>query len=1083
MLYCRILFVCIIALFLSTTAEAAVFYVSNTLDAADDLPGDGICAATINPGPDQEIACTLRAAVQEAVALAGPDEIVLTDGTYLLTLAGADEDGGATGDLDVTDLMDSGPLVITGAGPEFTIIDGGGLDRVFHVSGSFVTIRGVTISGGSAAGFGGGIFGQAAGLTVEDSVFADNLATAAGGAIENESGTLLLTRTSLVANSASCGGGLDNFGAATLTNVTISGNSAACSGGGLYDYPFSMTNVKNSTLAFNTPNNIEGSGDSLRLSNTLLVVGPGEVNCVISSGNPGDIDVAGNFAGAEACGSIAAAAGAELLGGLTQAANGQYVHLPGVGNPAIGGGVNASCAGTDERGVVRPQGAVCDSGAVELTPLSLIAEPPPPAIWNTEYLHTFAASGEFPLTFSIPVGGMPAGLVFDSGSITGTSTALGTTPFTLRVVDGAGASAEFETSITVMAAPTTITGTPPAANWNQPYSFVFAGSGNGTLTFSVTAGAPPAGMTLDSSGVLSGTSTVLGQADFTVTLTDDLGQTSLPRSLTVNGTAASVSGTPPPATWNTAYNFAFTGTGNGALAYTIAGGLGTLPAGLSLSTAGVVSGTPTGSGLSSFTVRVTDATAQTASFPTGITVAGTAVSITGAPPQATVNAAYSFAFGGTGNGTLTFTLAGGQLPAGLQLGPTGSLSGTPTESGDFPITIEVRDSSGQNTSASYTVRVNAPPAITGLGDATMEANREQDITITIADDFTSVDQVTVTVSAGESPILSGVVLSGSGATRTLRITPAEDRTGVATITMVASDGLLSTTRAAIITVSNPGVPNPPAGLTAVLDGDAAVFTWQPPASGPVPTFFVLEGGHDASLVTLPVVNTGHATSHRLVVPGGTWFFRARSGNLAGTSAASNEISGAVGLGVPGPPLGLVAQVSGNQVQIAWQAPTAGGPVATQRIEVGTSPGASNTGVFALPGGQLATGGSLPDGEYFARVRGVNASGDGPPSNEVRFRVGGGGPCSQRPDPPVLLPASIANRLVTLTWRPPLNTAVSSYQVVVGSQPGQSDVAVFNLGAVTSFAAQAPPRTYYVSLIAGNSCGGSQRSNGIAVIVP
>ena len=585
-----------------------------------------------------------------------------------------------------------------------------------------------------------------------------------------------------------------------------------------------------------------------------------------------------------------------------------------------------------------------------------------------------------------------------------------------------------------------------------------------------------------SSGVLSGTSTVLGQADFTVTLDRRSGANqSSPqvahrqrhRGIGVRHAAAGH-------VEHSRTTSAFTGAGNGALTFTITAGA--LPAGLSMSTAGVVSGSTTAFGPSAFTVTVTDATAQTANFPTSITVAGTAVSITGTPPQATVNMAYSFAFGGTGNGTLTFTLAGGGLPPGLQLGSNGSLSGTPTGSGDFPITIEVRDSSGQNMSASYTVRVNAPPAITGLGDATMEANREQDITITIADDFTSVDQVTVTVSAGESPILSGVTLSGSGATRTLRITPAEDRTGVATITMVASDGLLSTTRAAIITVSNPGVPNPPAGLTAGLDGDAVLFTWQPPASGPVPTFFVLEGGNGASRVTLPVVNTGHATSHRLVVPGGAWFFRARSGNLAGTSAASNEISGAVGSGVPGPPLGLVAQVAGNQVQVAWQPPTVGGPVDTQRIEVGTSPGASNTGVFALPGGQLAAAGSLPDGEYFARVRGVNVSGNGPPSNEVRFRVGGGGPCSQRPDPPVLLPASIANRLVTLTWRPPLNTTVSNYQIV-GSQPAQSDLVVFSLGAVTAFAAQAPPGAYHVTLLAINACGGSQLSNGIVVIVP
>ena len=83
----------------------------------------------------------------EANALHGADTIGVPVGTYTLSIAGTDEDAGATGDLDVTD-----DLTINGAGAAATIIDGGGLDRVFHVfTGSTVTISGVTIQNGKSA--------------------------------------------------------------------------------------------------------------------------------------------------------------------------------------------------------------------------------------------------------------------------------------------------------------------------------------------------------------------------------------------------------------------------------------------------------------------------------------------------------------------------------------------------------------------------------------------------------------------------------------------------------------------------------------------------------------------------------------------------------------------------------------------------------------------------------------------------------------------------------------------------------------------------------------------------------------------
>src|SRR5207247_9755677 len=102
---------------------AANFTVDSTADAVDARPGDGVCATLAGQ-------CTLRAAVQEANARPGTDSISVPPGTYVLAIPGAGEDASATGDLDITD-----DLTITGSGAGSTIVDGGHLDRVFHVVG------------------------------------------------------------------------------------------------------------------------------------------------------------------------------------------------------------------------------------------------------------------------------------------------------------------------------------------------------------------------------------------------------------------------------------------------------------------------------------------------------------------------------------------------------------------------------------------------------------------------------------------------------------------------------------------------------------------------------------------------------------------------------------------------------------------------------------------------------------------------------------------------------------------------------------------------------------------------------------
>src|SRR6185437_5714146 len=145
---------------------------------------------------------------------------------------------------------------------------------------------------------------------------------------------------------------------------------------------------------------------------------------------------------------------------------------------------------------------------------------------------------------------------------------------------------------------------------------------------------------------------------------------------------------------------------------------GTLPAGLTLGPTGVISGTPTASGTSSFTVQVTDSSKppQTATGNQSITVSPSAAQLaisTSSLPGGTKGAAYSATLQATGGVTpYSWAISSGSLPGGLQLSATsGAISGTPTATGTFSFTAKVTDSSSpqQSSSKPLSITVSATP--------------------------------------------------------------------------------------------------------------------------------------------------------------------------------------------------------------------------------------------------------------------------------------------------------------------------------------------------------------------------------------
>jgi len=359
----------VLTCFLPFSAWAATFLVNSTTDAVDANPGNGVCATAAAQ-------CTLRAAIQEANVLGGgPHFITVPAGTYTLTIAGLHEEACATGDLDI-----NANITISGAGADVTIVDGGGLDRIFHVQKNYVsTITGMTIRNGHASPGptepGGGVLVEGT-LTLTDVDVNGNLCDDRGGGIYVMKGSLTLTRVTVSGNTAGGnGGGIGGESATTvtaMTNVTVSNNTAA-NGGGVYDKKVTDFTMINVTI---TGNAASGSGGGVyqtsgafTLKNTIVANSTSGGNCfgtITSSGY--NLDSA-NTCGLSGTGDLINTD--PQLGPLQNNGGTMSTHALLSGSPAIDAGTNTGCPAVDQRGISRPRDgngdtiATCDMGAFE----------------------------------------------------------------------------------------------------------------------------------------------------------------------------------------------------------------------------------------------------------------------------------------------------------------------------------------------------------------------------------------------------------------------------------------------------------------------------------------------------------------------------------------------------------------------------------------------------------------------------------------------------------------------------------------------------------------------------------------------
>jgi CSLREA domain-containing protein len=217
------------------TARAAIVSDVNTTD--DELNSDGDCSLR-----EAIQAANTDTQVDQCPAGNGNDTIVLPVGTYTLTLAGAGEDANTTGDLDI---FDTDALTITGAGAGQTIINAGGIDRVFniHPGAGTVVISGVTVFGGQTSNVGGGICSDDADLTLINVSIISNTASSGGGVYVD--GSVTLIGGQIISNTADSGGGVyvnassaafTQTGASTIAHNVAFGTTIIDGGGGVYVY-------------------------------------------------------------------------------------------------------------------------------------------------------------------------------------------------------------------------------------------------------------------------------------------------------------------------------------------------------------------------------------------------------------------------------------------------------------------------------------------------------------------------------------------------------------------------------------------------------------------------------------------------------------------------------------------------------------------------------------------------------------------------------------------------------------------------------------------------------------------------------
>jgi WD40 repeat protein len=263
----------------------------------------------------------------------------------------------------------------------------------------------------------------------------------------------------------------------------------------------------------------------------------------------------------------------------------------------------------------------------------------------------------------------------------------------LVLLSGCGGDSSGPPPLTITAA------SPPAGTTGVAYPGYTLMASGGVQPLGWSVPGLPTGLTLSTSGQLTGTPETAGSYPimFTVVDSSQPAQTAqVPVTLVINDSKIVIATTPAPPSGTVTYPypvFYFSASG-GSQPYTWQA-TGTVPPGLALGSDGSLSGTPTQVGTFAFTVTAKDSVPTPASSSYLFTI-----TITPTPPPTIANSEAPTGMVGVVYAPFQFSTSGGLAPFvwmetgavdGLALSSSGVLSGTPSAAGKFPITLEVTD--------------------------------------------------------------------------------------------------------------------------------------------------------------------------------------------------------------------------------------------------------------------------------------------------------------------------------------------------------------------------------------------------------
>jgi predicted phage tail protein len=325
-----------------------------------------------------------------------------------------------------------------------------------------------------------------------------------------------------------------------------------------------------------------------------------------------------------------------------------------------------------------------------------------------------------------------------------------------------------------------------------------------------------------------------------------------------------------------------------------------------------------------------------------------------------------------------------------------------------------------------------------------------------------------------SATINGASVSVSGQT-TIAVTAST----TFTLTARSSTGATATASASV-TVTPPvagGPPLEPLNVRATVAGTRVTLSWQPNPLGGVPTEYLLYAGTSKSgsnIVRARSVGNVQAVSFDLRA--GTYYARVRARNALGTSRSSTPTMFRVGATLAAP-TDLTASWQGSQVTLSWVAGAADSAAlmpTSYVVEAGSSPGMADLATIPI-GTVTSLTADVSAGVYFVRVRGVSATGDSNPTQDIVVAAPGS---AQAPEG---FSAGGQGSRVILTWSPPAGgESPLGYIIEAGSDPGETDIAVIRVGNVTQFATDAPPGTYFVRIRAVNAKGPGLPSHEIVI---